>query len=235
MIDNEVNSLNHALIEPDKKNLGKTFYVCDNYYNRNFKYYAKIISKLPMFPMIDKIITLLFTPHAEFIANEAKNAYSAFKTFGCGNEIPFTHTFSSCDVYIINKIRKYINKIINDELDENHYKSYCNIIKKEVQELIHKKRFKIINNNDWWRIFYTVYPDYLKKIEENLNKKFSTSELKTFDEGEEDIFEFDPESETEEKSETEKIKTNQDNLENKNLFTYKKIKKFPQKQIFYVI
>jgi len=182
-VENELNSINHVIIEPNKNNLNNTFFISDNFYNRNTKYFCRNSSKLPEIAMIDKLLILIFTPTAEFFPFNLNNnnenemyGYSHFRTFGCANEFFFSHTFSSEDVNKLNKIRKKINELVLGLYDFETYESQTKILRIIVKQLLYRKRFKIITNPDWWRIFCHYYRNEFEKIK-SYQRFFDNSEF----------------------------------------------------------
>jgi len=193
LVERDVNSINHILIEPKKNNLDRIFYISDNFYSRSNKYFCRFTSRLPEIPMIDKLLVLIFTPMAKFFpfyANsnkeEDKHGYSHFLTFGCANEFYFTHSFSTEDVKRLNKIRKKINELVLGLYEMETYESEINVLRFLVKQLINKKRFKIITNADWWRIYCHYFPDEFEKLKQN-QIPYKSLELKEL-EGEDNFF-----------------------------------------------
>ena len=78
-------------------------------------------------------------------------------------EYRFTHLFSSVDVEEINYIRSLMNNIIKDLNDETKVISQRETLKKQMKNLIHKKRAKIINKPEWWSLLFKYYPHLEKK------------------------------------------------------------------------
>lgn len=175
-IDNELNSFNHMIIEANRKKMDKMFYISDNYYTRNNKILTRNSCKLPEYAMIDKLIILIFTPSAEFFSNKDSKGYGYFNAFGSELNLNFTHSFSSHDIKEINKIRGLINKLVTPNLFETNYLNLSNKLRKELKELIVKKeRFKLVTNEDFWRMFSYYFPEQ-KSIRDTYFKKPDFSE-----------------------------------------------------------
>lgn len=174
-VECEVNSINHAVIEPSKKKLQNSFYVSDNFYCRNNRYVCRYASKLPEIPMLDKLLILIFTPTAKFWPfnlndpdENERYGYSHFKTFGCSSEFNFSHSFCSQDVLVLNKIRSKINEIVFGLYDNERYETEANKLREHTKRLLTKKRFKVITHPDWWRIYCFYFKDEFEKIKNGL-------------------------------------------------------------------
>lgn len=153
-------SVNSELIEIREENLSRKFLVCDEVHTRNNQ--SSITKRTTLMPESDMgyyILVMIFSPNVRFFPNASRTGYCGFKVQGSEIEFRFMHLFSSVDVDEINIIRKYFNKIVSNASKLSYLVELRRLIKRKIIDLWNKKRVKIINNEDWWRIFYYFNPD----------------------------------------------------------------------------
>ena len=168
-VDIEPDSINHITIENQDTIIPLIVHICDNYYQRKTKYTARYVTRMPNKPMIDTLLILIFTPYAVFYANESKTQYKSFKLLGSSNvEFMFNYLFSSIDIREINSIRKILNRLVKTK--DMHQIDF-NLLRKQliqnVNNLINKRRLKIISRESWNRLLYRFFPDITREKEKN--------------------------------------------------------------------
>ena len=178
-------SINSNLIIINENSVDKKFLV---YEDINFKTDRNsIVKKCTLMPesyLGKLLLIIIFSPRVVFYSNEDNNSYKYFRINNYSSNFTFDYLFSSYDVDQINKIRKCLSKIV-----ENNFNVYnIELLKSElisnITKLWNKKRIKIINKC-YWKDLYNKY--YLPKKEEeevdndeNLLKKY-IEECKSID------------------------------------------------------
>ncbi len=168
-VDTEFNSINHVLINEDENIVRNLFVVYEDFNVKNGKYTAKHSTLMPPYPMLDLILMLIFTPKATFYPNEDNDRYGSFRLVGTEIEFRFNFHFASCDVVEINIIRRALNEIIKGKkLDASDLQDKKDNLKNLVLKLITKERILVISNDEWWRLFFDLYPHKKKEKENHL-------------------------------------------------------------------
>lgn len=169
-------SINHIVIESNESLLPLITHVCDEYADKETKSTTRYVTKLPCKPMVDLILSLIFTPFAKFYSNDAQNQYKSFKVVGNETEFVLNYLFSSIDVKEINAIRRILNRLV--KMKESLITDFGLLRKQLIEkmnDLVNKRRIKIIARDNWNRLFFKFYPD-LKILRESKFAFFSNDE-----------------------------------------------------------
>jgi hypothetical protein len=159
-VDMDYNSVNHIMTQEDEKKVSNMFLVYEDHHMKNGKYTAKHSTLMPSYPMLDLVLMLIFTPKAVFYPNDNKDRYGSFRLIGTDIEFRFNYHFATCDVTHINNIRQLLNEIIASKAeDEQKINELRKSLIEYIFSLIKKPRILIISNEEWWKLFYKIYPD----------------------------------------------------------------------------
>ena len=170
-------SINHITIEKNEEKIPLYNFVYDSYFQTKIKPIAKYITSLPKIPMIEILLNLIFCPNANFFPNVKKTQYKSFILNGVKKD--FNYLFCSLDVQNINAIRLSLNKLIF-----NNYTNDITLLialEKNFNQLINRKRFKIIKRDTWSTLLYKYFPNTFDDLSENqLNENRLNEEIIKF-------------------------------------------------------
>ena len=185
-IEIESESLNKIYIEKNPSDLLLSRFVTDDIYERNFRVYAKNVTKLPNYQMFDCLMLLIFAPQIQFKANDKENQYESFKIMGKRDfTVDLPYLISTRDIKLFNEIRNTLSLLFKlkryytmKEIEvenpdmftiESEYNKLVKTLKEKMKELLSKKRFKVIIRQEFVELFNKIYSYKEKTIFSNQN------------------------------------------------------------------
>lgn len=171
-------SVNSELVEPNENKVHKNFIIGEEFYERNNR--SPIARKTTLMPdneMGNLLMTLIFAPQVKFLPNSDKTKYDGFKVIGSDKTFRFPYLFSSVDIDDINKIRKYINIVVDNIKEKSIVERARTQLKENLVKIWVKKRIKIIKNPHWWKIYNYYFGKKDKTADQSKFKKIYNEEL----------------------------------------------------------
>ena len=178
-VDVDADSINHIVIEQNDRNIPLIIFTCDNYYQRKTKYTARYTTRLPNKPMVEILLTLIFTPFATFKPNSNETRYASFTLEGSNVEFTFNYLFSSVDVKDINSIRAILNKLVKTK--DIHQKDFDTLREQlitNITKLIEKKRLKILKKEHYDILVTKFFGDNTQETNLRYNDEIDPEEIK---------------------------------------------------------
>ena len=181
LVECSEDSVNYVIVETDEIKVSYLKYVADDFHQKRTKYISKNACRLPLYPMIDSLLYIIFAPSVKFISNQTKTQYHGF-LINNNITISFSHLFSGQDIKDINFIRKQLNFLVGaNEKEVPNIENIRNSMIMKLEKVISRKRLKVFAKNNWTPLLYKYYPSseeefksflkYFNPNEENDKKK----------------------------------------------------------------
>ncbi|CAG9317937.1 unnamed protein product [Blepharisma stoltei] len=146
----EEDSINAVCICRDEKRADRKMAVCCEYVEKRNFTIARNSTIMPEYPNLPQILTLIFSPNAEFFADDKNTRYDSFRVHNSVNKILFDFEFTGYDVEIINEIRKEISILIFDDKYIKH-SELSNNIRNNIKKLLKADRIRIERELPNWK------------------------------------------------------------------------------------
>lgn len=151
-------SINSAMVELSTKKIGDKTIICEDISYKKDK--SSIVLKSTLIDnssMGNLLLVLIFSPKVIFFPGKDNSSYGHFNIHESDKNFEFKHLFSGVDVEEINEVRELFNKIVTDKINLANKKDLKRLLMSKILQVWSKKRIKVINNSNWYKLFCKYY------------------------------------------------------------------------------